>query len=57
MNAKLMRILLQKSIEEASNRLPLDASFFQLMQIKEEDVVAVAAYAHLPMYSGNKWEV
>ena len=50
-------ILLQKSIEEASNRLPLDASFFQLMQIKEEDVVAVAACAHLPMYSGNKWEV
>ncbi|CAH3168210.1 unnamed protein product [Porites evermanni] len=52
MNARLMRILLQESIEEASNRLPLDASLFQLTQIKEEDVVA--ACARLPTYSGNK---
>ena len=52
MNARLMRILLQESIEEASNRLPLDASLFQLMEIKEEDVVA--ACARLPTYSGNK---
>ena len=52
MNARLMGILLQESIEEASNRLSLDASLFQLMQIKEEDVVA--ACARLLTYSGNK---
>lgn len=52
MNARLMGILLQESIEEASNRLSLDASLFLLMQIKEEDVVA--ACARLLTYSGNK---
>jgi len=48
-----MRILLQESIEEASNRLPLDASLLQLMQIKEEE--DVAACARLPTNSGNSY--
>ena len=52
-NAWLTRILLQESIEEARNRLPLNASSFQLMQIKEEE--DVAACAHLPTYSGNSY--
>ena len=40
MNARLVRILLQESVEEASNRLPLDAPLNELMKIEESDIVA-----------------
>ena len=40
MNTHLVRILLQESVEEASNRLLLDASLNELMKIEESDTVA-----------------
>lgn len=40
MNARLVRILLQEAIDEASNRLPLNAPLSQLMELKESDIVA-----------------
>lgn len=49
MNARLVRILLQESIEESSNRVPLNAPLDQLMEIKESDIVA--ACSSLPSYS------
>lgn len=40
MNARLVRILLEESIKEASQRLPLDAPLQDLMKIEESDIVA-----------------
>ena len=40
MNARLVRILLQEAIDEASNRLPLNAPLSQLMELKESDIVS-----------------
>lgn len=40
MNARLVRILLHEAIEEASNRLPLNATLSHLMELKETDIVA-----------------
>ena len=51
MNARLVRILLQESIEEASNRLPLNASLERLMEISKSDIEA--ACTRLPSYPGN----
>ena len=41
MNARLVRILLQEAIDEASNRLPLNAPLSQLMELKESDSVSL----------------
>ena len=46
MNAPLVRILFHESVEEASNRLPLNATLSLLMESKKDNVVA--AYARLP---------
>lgn len=43
MNARLVRILFRESVEEASNRLLLNATLSQLMELKEDDVVAACA--------------
>ena len=43
MNARLVRILFHESVEEASNRLPLNATLSQLMELKEDDVVSACA--------------
>lgn len=43
MNARLIWILLQESIEEASNRLPLDGTLEELMEIKESDIAAACS--------------
>ena len=51
MNARLVRILLQESVEEASNRLPLDASLNELMKIEESDIVA--GCSRLPIVPGR----
>ena len=51
MNAPLVRILLQESVEEASNRLPLDASLNELMKIEESDTVA--GCSRLPSVPGR----
>ena len=51
MNARLVRILLQESVEEASNRLPLNAPLHELMEIKELDIVA--ACSRLPRGPGD----
>ena len=51
MNARLVRILLQESVEEASNRLPLDASLNELMKIEESDIVA--GCLRLPVVPGR----
>lgn len=40
MNARLVRTLLEESIEEASQRVPLDAPIQDLMKIEESDIVA-----------------
>ena len=50
MNARLVPILLQESIEEASNRLPLNAPVDDLMVINEKNIKG--ACARLPSYSG-----
>lgn len=50
MNARLVRILLQESIEEASKRLPLNAPVDNLMVINEKDIKG--ACARKPSYSG-----
>jgi len=50
MNARLVRILLQESVKEASNRLSLDASLSELMKIEESDIVAGCLC--LPIISG-----
>ena len=51
MNARLVRILLQESVEEASNRLPLSASLNELMKIEESDIVA--GCSRLPSVPGR----
>ena len=43
MNARLARILFHESVEEASNRLPLNATLSQLMELKEDDIVSACA--------------
>jgi len=48
--ACLVRILLQESVKEATNRLPLDASLSELMKIEESDIVA--GCLRLPIISG-----
>ena len=39
MNVRLVRILVHEVIEEASNRLPLNAPLSELMELKESDIV------------------
>lgn len=51
MNARLVRILLQETVEEASNRLPLNAPLSQLMELKESDIVV--ACTRLPSVPEN----
>ena len=43
MNARLVQILFPESVEQASNSLPLNATLSQLMELKEDDVVAACA--------------
>lgn len=51
MNACLISILLQESVEEASNRLPLYASLNELMKTEESDIVA--GCSRLPIVPGR----
>jgi len=53
MNARLVHILLQEPIKESSNRLPLNATFDELMQIKESDIVAPCSRLTLILGSNN----
>ena len=52
MNARLVRILLQESIEKASNRVSLDAPAEELMTTNQCDIVATCK--HLPSYPGDE---
>ena len=51
MNARLVRILLQEAIDEASNSLPLNAPLSQLIELKESDSVSL----HSSSFSSTKW--
>ena len=51
MNACLVRILLQESVEEASYRLPLDGSLNELVKIEESEIVV--GCSHLPIVAGH----
>ena len=56
MNAPLVRILFHESVEEASNRLPLNATLSQLMELKKDNVVAACArLPSVPEGDSSSW--